>query len=507
MPQYDVIVVGAGNAALSAALSARERVERVLVIEKASFEERGGNSYFTGGGFRFAHQGLSDVRKDILSDVSESEALTMEMPAYTASMYYDDLMRVTDNQCDDDLARCLIERSRDTVAWLQRNHVRWIPMFNRQSRIVDGKHHFYGGLTIEANGGGAGLVTTLFAEVEKRGIELRYDTALRRLLQGPGGHITGVLTRGPNGLEELSAGAVVLACGGFEANPEWRARYLGPDWDLCRVRGTRHNTGDGLRAALEIDAEPFGNWSSCHAVAWDISAPPFGDRAVADGFQKHSYTLGIVVNAEGRRFLDEGANFRTYTYAKYGREIIKQPRHMAIQIFDSKTAEQLRPEYRIHQITKVVASTVAELASQLDIDPVTLQTTINEFNAACGEGTFDVGVLDGLTTTGIEPPKSNWALPIDSPPYTAFVTTCGITFTYGGLHINTRSEVKDTADRTIPGLYAAGEMVGGLFYGNYPGGTGLMAGAVFGRIAGNEAARYTQERADATSLSPVTSLS
>lgn len=491
--QYDVIVVGAGNAALCAALSAREHAENILVLEKAPVHERGGNSYFTGGGFRFAHQGLDDVRRDVLADLTAAEVAIIDMPPYSAEQFYDDLMSVTDGQCDEDLARTLIGQSRATVSWLGKYRVRWIPMFNRQSHVVAGIHRFYGGLTIEANGGGAGLVTALFAAAEKQNIEVRYETCFRRLIQDKTGRVVGVEARGTHGIEKIPAHAVILACGGFEANPEWRARYLGSDWELCRVRGTRHNTGDGLRAAFELDAEPYGNWSSCHAVAWDISAPPFGDRRVGDGFQKHSYTLGIVVNVRGERFIDEGANFRTYTYAKYGREIIKQPKRTAIQIFDGKTLSQLRPEYGIHEVTKVQANSISELAKKLEIDAEALVKTVSEFNAACSKSEFNPGILDGTRTHGVVPPKSNWALPIDTPPYVAYVTTCGITFTFGGLHINSRSEVQDTTDRNISGLYAAGEMVGGLFYNNYPGGSGLMAGAVFGRIAGSEAARYAMK--------------
>jgi len=293
----------------------------------------------------------------------------------------------------------------------------------------------------------------------------------------------------------VRAKSVVLACGGFEANPEWRTRYLGPDWELARVRGTRHNTGDGLQMALNIGAAAYGNWSSCHAVAWDISSPPFGDRGVLDNFQKHSYTLGIIVNMRGERFLDEGATYRNLTYAKYGREIMKQPRRMAVQIFDQKTVPLLRDEYRIRQVTKVQADTIAELATTLEIPQATLARTVAEFNAACQPTAFEPAALDGKKTVGIVPPKSNWANPIDKPPYVGYVTTTGITFTFGGVRINTDAEVQDTSGRSIPGLYAAGEMVGGLFYGNYPGGSGLTSGSVFGRIAGNSAgARATAAR-------------
>jgi len=268
-------------------------------------------------------------------------------------------------------------------------------------------------------------------------------------------------------------------------------RYYGPGWESCRVRGTRYNTGDGLRAALEIDAQAFGGWSTCHAVQWDISAPPFGDRVVLDNFQKHSYPIGIIVNLDGERFVDEGADYRNHTYAKYGREVMKQPKRTAVQIFDAKTIGMVRDEYRIKQVTKAEAPTLEALAEKLGIDAGGLARTVREFNAACRPGKYNPAILDGVRTEGITPPKSNWALPIDQPPYTGFVVTCGITFSFGGLRINGSCEVQDTSDRSIPGLYAAGEIVGGIFYENYLGGAGLMSGAVFGRIAGASAAKRT----------------
>ena len=269
-----------------------------------------------------------------------------------------------------------------------------------------------------------------------------------------------------------------------------RTRYLGPGWELAKVRGTQFNTGDGIRMALDIGAQSFGHWSGCHAVAWDLNAPPTGDRNVADLFQKHSYPFGIIVNVDGDRFVDEGADFRNYTYAKYGREILFQPQRAAFQIFDQKTKHLLRDEYDIPQVSKVEANTVEALADGLGVDRDGLVRTVSEFNSAVQPGEYNPTALDGKTTAGIEPPKTNWALPIDSPPYMGFAVTCGITFTFGGLRIDSEGSVLDTEDAPIPGLYAAGELVGGLFYHNYPGGSGLMAGSVFGKIAGEGAATH-----------------
>ncbi|HEX4928590.1 MAG TPA: FAD-dependent tricarballylate dehydrogenase TcuA [Burkholderiales bacterium] len=487
---FDVVVVGAGNAALCAALSAKEQgAARVLVLEKAPLEERGGNSLFTAGGFRFAHGGLEDVRRDVLDDLSEAEAAQIVLPVLTEEDYLEDLRRVTEGQTDDMMSQLLVGRSRETMRWMRANRVRFIPMFGRQSFKVEGKHHFYGGVNIEAVGGGWGLVDQLVRQAERLGIEIRYSTGLRRLLQDRSGSASGVHVMGPDGYADIGARSVVLACGGFEANPEMRVRYYGAGWESCRVRGTRYNTGEGLGAALEIDAQPFGGWSTCHAVQWDISAPPFGDRTVLDNFQKHSYPLGIIVNLRGERFVDEGADYRNHTYAKYGREVMKQPARTAVQIFDAKTIGMVRDEYRIRQVTKAEAPSIEALAAKLEIDPQGLARTVREYNAACRPGKYNPAILDGVATSGLALPKSNWALPIDQPPYFGFVVTCGITFSFGGLRINEHGEVLDTSDRVIPGLYAAGEIVGGLFYENYLGGAGLMAGAVFGRIAGAAAGR------------------
>jgi tricarballylate dehydrogenase len=292
----------------------------------------------------------------------------------------------------------------------------------------------------------------------------------------------------------VRAGAVVLACGSFESNPEMRARYLGPGWELARVRGTRFNMGVGLRMALDIGARPHGHWSGCHSVAWDINAPPYGDLTVGDQFQKHNYPFGIMVNARGERYVDEGANFHSHTYAKYGAEIVRQPGMFAWQVFDQKVTHLLRGEYRIRRVTKAEAGTLEELAEKLEgVDAPAFLRTVRDFNAACrSDVPFNPNVLDGRRTVGLAIDKTNWANPLDAPPYHAYHVTTGVTFTFGGLKISTQGEVEDLYGRVIPGLYAAGEIVGGLFYHNYASGTGLMSGATFGRLAGRGAAGFAK---------------
>jgi len=487
--QFDVAVVGSGNAGLCATLSAREASASVLLLEKAPVEWRGGNSFFTGGVFRFAFRGMEDI-KALVPDLSEEELDSIEIDPYDEDKFYEDLLRITDYLTDGDLALTLIRRSLPTMQWLREKGVRWNLAFGRQAFRVGQKYRFWGGLVVEAVGGGPGLMSALFERAEKEGIEIRYASKARRLLTDQRGKILGLEVRGPQGPYEVRCPSVVLAGGGFEANAEWRCRYLGRDWDLAKVRGTPFNTGDGIRMALDIGAQPYGHWSSCHSVAWDLNAPPHGDRKVGELFQKHSYPFGITVNIRGERFFDEGADFRNYTYAEYGGRILTQPKRAAFQIFDSKVLDLLRHEYRIREVTKAEASTIEELAKKLEISVEGLLRTVREFNAAVQPGEFNPTILDGKCTKGIRPPKSNWALPIDTPLFVGYAVTTGITFTFGGLHITTGGEVLDTENRPIPGLYAAGELVGGLFYFNYPGGSGLMGGAVFGRIAGTEAARY-----------------
>jgi tricarballylate dehydrogenase len=399
------------------------------------------------------------------------------------------MARVTQHRADPDLVELLVTRSFNTLNWMREKGVRLIPIYGRQAFKVGGRFKFWGGLTVEAVGGGPGLVAMLTAAARQRGIEIRYRTRALALLCD-GNRVEGVRVRSDGAMQELRANAVVLACGGFEANAEWRTRYLGPGWDLAKVRGSRFNTGDGIRMALAIGASPRGNWSGCHAVQWEMNAPEFGDLAVGDQFQKHSYPFGILINVTGQRFVDEGADFRNYTYAKYGRVVLEQPGQFAWQVFDQKVKHLLRDEYKIRQITKVAANTIEELAQKLEgVNATAFLRTIREWNAAVQTDVpFNPNVKDGRGTQGLAVNKSNWANTIDAPPFEAYAVTCGVTFTFGGLRINNDGAVLNTDYQPVGGLYAAGELVGGLFYFNYPGGTGLMSGAVFGKIAGGSAA-------------------
>src|SRR6516165_5614366 len=489
----DVIVVGAGNAAFCAALAAQEHGAKVVMLEAAPEEESGGNSRFTAGSIRVVYNGVEDI-KTLVPDLTRAEIETTDFGTYTADQFFDDMARLTQHRADPDLVELLVTKSFDSLNWMRDKGVRLIPIYGRQAFKIEGKFKFWGGLTVESVGGGPGLIAMLTEAVKKRGIEIRYATRGVDLLFD-GNRVEGIRAREHGEIRELRAKSVVLACGGFEANPEWRTRYLGPGWDLAKVRGSRYNTGDGIRMALDIGAAPRGNWSGCHAVQWEMNAPEFGDLAVGDQFQKHSYPFSIMINGNGRRFVDEGADFRNYTYAKYGRAILEQPGQFAWQIFDRKVTHLLRDEYRIKRVTKVSADSLEHLSGKLeDVDPQGFLEEVRDYNAAVQIGVpFNPNVKDGRCTRGLVLNKSNWANTLDSPPFEAYAVTCGITFTFGGLRIGENGAVINTDGLPITGLYAAGELVGGIFYFNYPGGTGLMSGSVFGRIAGAAAGRFARE--------------
>ena len=487
--QYDVIVVGAGNAALCAALAAAESVKKVLVLERAPEEDSGGNSRYTAGLMRVAYAGVDDLKKAI-PDLSAEEIARTDFGTYTEEQFLDDMGRVTEYRCDPDLTEILVKQSLPTVEWMRKKGVRFTAAWGRQAFNIGGKFKFWGGLTVEAVGGGPGLVESLHSIARKNGIEIWFEARAQSLVADDDG-VKGVVVRHKGKTVTLQSKAVVLAAGGFQSDPEWRTRYLGPLWELAKVRGTKFNTGDGIRMGLAAGAASAGNWSGCHAVAWERNAPEFGDLAVGDQFQKHSYPWGVYINAEGRRFVDEGADFRNYTYAKYGRVILNQPGQFAWQIFDGKVKAQLRDEYKIKQVTKRTGNTLEELVSKLeDTNQAAALEELKRYNAAVQTDIpFNPNVKDGRGTKGLAIPKSNWANTLDTPPFEAYAVTCGITFSFGGLKINTDAQVLSSDGAPIPGLYAAGELVGGIFYFNYPGGTGLTNGAVFGRIAGTSAAK------------------
>ena len=493
--KWDVIVIGGGNAAFCAALAAQERDLKVLMLERAPEDESGGNSRFTAGAFRIVYNGVDDLRA-LMPDVTDEEASISDFGTYTSDQFFDDMFRVTRYRTHGDLCERLVTKSYEGVMWLRSKGMRFQPIWGRQAYKINGRFKFWGGLTVESWGGGPGLVEQHTTMAKKRGIEIRYGARALSLIYD--GHaVQGVKVKQNNEIYDVLGTSVVIASGGFESNPEWRTRYLGPGWELAKVRGTRFNTGDGLKMAIDIGASTCGNWSGGHAVGWDYNAPEYGDLSVGDNFQKHSYPWGIMVNATGKRFVDEGADFRNYTYARYGRVILNQPDQFAWQVFDKKIIPMLRDEYRIKRVTKVSANTLEELAHKLEgVDPEGFLKEIAEYNAAVKTDVpFDPNVKDGRCTEGLPVNKSNWANTISEAPFEAYQVTCGLTFTFGGLRtVADTMEVLDVDHNVIPGLYAAGELVGGIFYFNYPGGSGLTSGTVFGRTAGDAAGDYARSK-------------
>jgi tricarballylate dehydrogenase len=487
--QYDVIVVGGGNAAFSAALAARERGASVLMLEKAQKDEAGGNSFFTAAATRTTFDSLDDLRP-ILSGIDDHDLAITDLPAYTVDHFHADMQRLTEGRCDPELSDILVNDAANAVNWWHSKGLKWTLMYARQSFKVDGRYRFWGGLSLGGVGEGKGLIEQETQAALAHGVEIRYATPVATLLANEQGGISGVVCCGENGVERIEAGAVILASGGFESDPRMRAMHLGPNWDVAKVRGTAHNTGEVLMKAIELGAQPYGHWSGCHSIAWDAAAPPTGDWELTHRFSKQSYPIGLIINRDGERFVDEGADFRNYTYAKYGAEILRQPGAIAYQLYDARTAPLLRQdEYTAPGVSRHEAASIGELAEKIGVNPARLERTVREYNEAVQDGEFNPAIEDGKGTIGVSPPKSNWAQPLDAPPLLAFAVTCGITFTFGGLRIDRDARVLDRLNNPIPGLYAAGEIVGGLFYHNYPGGSGLTSGMVFGRRAGDHAAR------------------
>ncbi|MGA9866443.1 MAG: FAD-dependent tricarballylate dehydrogenase TcuA [Acetobacteraceae bacterium] len=492
MIDYDVIVVGAGNAALAAAVSARESgAEKVLVLEKAPREMRGGNTHWSGGVLRFAFDDPREIGP-LLPDVEEEfEDFYSGIQPYTREDFHGDLMRVTSGQTDPVLSRILVDNSRDTVFWMNRvGRVAMEPAVTLTGVRKGNKIVWARGLVVRAEHEGVGLSRSWFATVERMGIEVRYGASVIGLLQDRRGHASGVRVRDDDGVTEIAGRAVILGCGGFEANVQMRTQHIGPLVGGAKVRGTPYNQGDGLRMAMAIGAMPWGQWSGCHATPISADWGNFAPRELTDRSNRLSYLYGVMINRKGRRFVDEGEDGAMFTYAKYGRAILAEPGAKAYQIFDSQVVHLLEPRYATSE--PITAGTLEDLVAQLDIDDKAQAIrTLHEYNEAAKHAAdgFDPSQKDGLGTNGLALEKTNWATKLEAPPFHAYSATGGITFTFGGLKVDENAQVIGTDWRPIPGLLACGEMIGGLFYDNYPAGTGLVSGATFGRIAGRTAAQ------------------
>lgn len=479
----DVVVVGGGNAGFTAAHAAAVRGRSVILLEKGEQDMAGGNSFYTAGATRIAHNGLEDLRDFMEPDARHA---TTVVPPYSAEEYAADLAKVTEGRNDPELTEVLVTESQSTLRWLNSLGLKYRLMYERQAyERADGSYLFWGGLHVGNVGGGEGLIEDHTRVAGELGVQVRYGHRATELCV-ENGRVVGVAVETAQGRKAIRAESVILTAGGFESDPTWRREHLGEGWENAKVRGTPYNTGDMIAAALNVGAAKGGDWSTCHSVQWDaFTATNESNRELTNRLTRQSYPLGIIVNTEGQRFLDEGADFRNYTYAKYGKEILKQPGSVAYQIFDATLRPMLRTEeYDMPGISVATADTIEELATKIGLDPQALAATMADYNASIDRAVeFDPTVKDGRKAD-TTPPKSNWASPLETGPFYAYGVTCGITFTFGGVKADTHGRVLDAEGEHIEGLYAAGEMLGGLFSTNYPGGSGLAAGCVFGRRAG-----------------------
>lgn len=460
---HDIVIVGCGMAGITAGLRASELGCSVAVLEKSPKEDRGGHTRFTES-FR-----VPSADTDL-----EEYGHEFDVPDYTPEEFYDDIMEQTNGYADDERARTLVENAGETIEWLTSKGVEW-EMEPPATGYASGRTWF----------DGEDIVADFTEQIESNGSDVIYDAEARALRQYSERRITGITVHVDDGRRTLDCDAVILASGGYSSSAEKRAAYLGPGYDDMIVRGSRHNTGEAIEMALDAGANAVGQWSGAHMALIDAASPRVeGGANRVDGYQ-----YGVILNVNGERFLDEGEDVRTHTYAKFGREIFEQPRHIAHIVLDEKTRDLIRatgpsePE---------VAETLPKLFETLDVDKETALRTVEKYNDACSPDEFRPRELDG-NRANLRPPKSNWALPIDSPPFYAYTVTGGITFTFGGVEITPEAEVVDSRSRVIPGFYAAGNCTGGLFYHNYPGATALTNAAVYGKIAAERATEYIHQ--------------
>jgi len=455
---YDVAVIGGGNAGLAAALTARERGARVIVLESAPRALRGGNSRHTRN-LRCAHSSPTDV---LTERYSEEELLA-------------DLMRVNDGETDEALARLVVERSSECPAWMQRFGARFQTALRGTLQLSRTNAFFLGG--------GTALMNSYYAAAERLGIEVRYDAEVVGLEMG-GGSFRSATVRSPEGTAEICANAVVLAAGGFEANLDWLRASWGDAARNFIVRGTPWNRGTVLRMLLDAGAAPIGDASECHAVAVDARAPRFDGGIVT---RLDSIPLGIAVNRDGVRFYDEGEDVWPKRYAVWGKLVARQPGQVAYSIVDAK----LRGRFVPSAFPPIEAGSIRELATLLDLPAERLDATVQAFNAAVRPGTFDPTTLDDCRTVGLAPDKTHWAQRLDTPPFMAYALKPGITFTYLGLRVDRDARVLQKDGAAFDNVYAAGEiMAGNVLRRGYIAGIGMTIGTVFGRLAGEGAARH-----------------
>lgn len=458
--RVDVLVIGGGSAAMCAALTAAEGGATVLVVEAAPEHFRGGNSRHTRD-IRYKHDRVNAFVTGL----------------YPEDEFWDDLWRVTGGVTNEHLARLTIRESEDLDEWTAAHGVRW------QAPLKGTLHLARTNLFML--GGGRAMMNSYYETARKLGVRVVYDAAAVDLIIERG-EFTCARIRVDGEVREAAAGAVVVASGGFEANIEWLKRYWGEAADNYVIRGTPYNTGTMLAVLLDRGAKPVGDERQFHAVAVDARAPKFDGGIVT---RLDSVPFGIVVNRDGQRFYDEGEDFWPKRYAIWGGLIARQPDQIAYSMIDAKMLERFMPSV----FPPVKADSIADLATQFELDPDAVVHAVDEFNRSTRPGTFDPSALDDCTTEGLTPPKSHWAVPIDTPPYYGYPLRPGITFTYMGVTVDDRARVIFDDGRPSESVFAAGEVMAGNILGKgYLAGFGLTIGAVFGRIAGREAARHAR---------------
>lgn len=458
---HDLVVVGCGVAGLAAGIRATELGLSVAILEKSPKKHRGGHTRFTES-FRIPTE---DIDVDAEFNVED----------YSTADFYSDIMKVTDFRADEDLAERVTEGAVETFEWLTDLGVSWEyraphPGYTAGRVWLDGEE----------------MVDELVDLYEDGGGEIYYNAEARGLHRDDAGYVRSVDARVEGRKTRFEGDAVILAAGDYGSSKERRTRYYGPGYGNMKVRGSRYNTGEAIDAAMDVGAKSDGEWGDAHMAIIDAASPDVeGGITRIDGYQ-----YGLILNHDGERFVDEGEDARAHTYAKFGRRIFEQPYHEAFIVVDSKVVDDVA---HMGPGRPVTGDSIESLARRLGIENVERAVeTVEAFNDACDPDEYDPNVLDGNSATGIDPPKSNWAFPLDEPPFTGYPVTGGMTFAFGGVAITPDAAVLDTTDRVIPGLFAAGNSTGGLFYGNYPGGTGLTNAAVFGRVAAESAADYVE---------------
>lgn len=493
MERCDVVVIGGGTAAFDAAVAARQHgAGRVIMLEKADESEHGGNARFSGTGFRFWHRGAEEIR-EFLPDIGDDYFNTLQIAPYTKDDFFADLERMTLGRIDPVLGRILVEDSNAAVRWMKDAGIRWEPL--KEHARIGNKRYFERGIVIHVAGGGLGLLEQWRRIATDLDIEIRFSSPVAAI-HGNMHRVEGVRVCSAEAEYDIGSRAVIACAGGFQASAEMRARYLAGNSDFVKVRGSRHDTGEVLNQLLAIGAATAGHWQSGHMSPIDAKATDFETPQHADGRgniqSRYDYPFGITVNALGVRFFDEGEAQHSFTYAKTGRAVLAQPGAAAWQIYDQTGIRQHR--YPHYPATFEEAGDIAELARKAGLVPEVLVHTVEQFNAACRDDVpFDPTRPDGRNTPGLAIPKSNWAVRLETPPFRAYPVTCGITFTFGGVRINSRAQVLNAMNKAIRGLYASGDIVG-LFFHNYPSFTGQTRNAVFGRLAGMHAARADGQR-------------